>query len=206
MSKYVGKVSLIFVKNDTFKLLLTDKIWCFHSHSKNILNIIRVLNCSELQVQLHFVTNFVTIYIFRKFASIMNNARFATLIHILTLLAKYPNEWLSSDWIASSIQINPVIVRRELLVLQNLGWVASKKGKEGGTRLLIPCGKITLADIYQAVKNTPVLGKKNSHTNPHCPVGKEINHQLEKLFAETDQILIHELNKRSLNKFVEPFL
>lgn len=136
----------------------------------------------------------------------MNNTRFATLIHILTLLVKHPHQWLSSEWIASSIQINPVIVRRELSVLRNLGWVVSKKGKEGGTKLQISGEKITLADIYQVVKNIPVLGKKNVHTNRRCPVGRDINQQLEKLFTETDQIVVYELQKKSLNTFAEPFL
>ncbi|RYG26691.1 MAG: transcriptional regulator, partial [Chitinophagaceae bacterium] len=38
----------------------------------------------------------------------MNNTRFATVIHILTLLAKSRDQWLSSDRIANSISINPV--------------------------------------------------------------------------------------------------
>lgn len=39
----------------------------------------------------------------------MNNTRFATIVHILTLLAKFPDQWLNSDWIAESISINPAI-------------------------------------------------------------------------------------------------
>lgn len=44
----------------------------------------------------------------------MNNTRFATAIHIMTLLAESPQDWLTSEWIAGSININPVIVRKEL--------------------------------------------------------------------------------------------
>ncbi|MFC3160874.1 hypothetical protein ACFOEQ_22685 [Chryseobacterium arachidis] len=46
----------------------------------------------------------------------MNNTRFATAIHIMTLLAESPQEWLTSEWMAGSININPVIVRKELSV------------------------------------------------------------------------------------------
>src|SRR5690554_2046587 len=135
----------------------------------------------------------------------MNNTRFATLIHILTLLDKFPDQWLSSDWIAESININAVVVRKELSVLHRLGWVISKKGKEGGSMLNVSSCEISLADIYNAVKNSNVLGKKNNCTNVNCTIGKEINKELEKLFEETDEILVHELQKKTLKAFVKQF-
>src|SRR5690554_796600 len=95
------------------------------------------------------------------FAINMNNTRFATIMHILVLLVKHPGKWLSSDWLAGSININPVTVRKELSGLQEQGWVISRKGKEGGSMLNISSDKISLADIYQVVKNSEVLGKKN---------------------------------------------
>lgn len=135
----------------------------------------------------------------------MNNTRFATLIHILTLLDKSRGQWLNSDLIAGSININPVIVRKELGVLQELGWVVSKKGKEGGSMLDIHSDEISLADIYQAVKNSNVLGRKNHGANPQCPVGREINTELESLFAETDQVVLEALRTRTLQSFVNQF-
>ena len=135
----------------------------------------------------------------------MNNTRFATIIHILTLLAKFPGQWMSSDWIAESININPVIVRKELAVLHQLGWVQSKKGKEGGTMLQVSSCEITMADIFNAVKNPHVLGKKNNGTNPKCPIGKEINTELEKLFDSTDDVVVSFLKNKSLKDFVDQF-
>jgi len=135
----------------------------------------------------------------------MNNTRFATIIHILTLLAKFPGQWLSSDWIAESISINPVMVRKELAVLHQLGWVISKKGKEGGTMLHVSSSVISMADIYNAVKNSNVLGKKNMCTDTKCLVGQQINKELEKLFNETDQMVIQALEHRSLKDFVAQF-
>ena len=135
----------------------------------------------------------------------MNNTRFATLIHILTLLAKYPGQWLSSDWIAESIQTNPVIVRKELGLLQEKGWVVSKKGKEGGSMLNVSSCSISLADIYKAVQNVNVLGKKNNCNATNCPVGKEINKELDSLFQETDQIVYQALEHRNLKSFVDQF-
>ena len=45
----------------------------------------------------------------------MNNTRFATAIHILTLLDKNSDAWLTSEWIAGSININSAIVRKEII-------------------------------------------------------------------------------------------
>ncbi|MFA5619860.1 MAG: Rrf2 family transcriptional regulator [Weeksellaceae bacterium] len=135
----------------------------------------------------------------------MNNTRFATLIHILTLLAKHPGQWLSSDWISESININPVIVRKELSVLHKMNWVISKKGKEGGSMLNQESCNITLADLYNAVKNSNVLGKKHSLDNTQCPIGKAINTELEKLFLETDEVVVNFLKDKSLKDFVDQF-
>lgn len=135
----------------------------------------------------------------------MNNTRFATIIHILTLLARNRDQWLSSEWIARSILINPVIVRKELSVLQDLGWVITKKGKDGGAALDVSSCEISLADIYTAVKNSNVLGKKNNCANSRCPVGKDINNELDSLFTETDEIVLAALRHRTLASFVEQF-
>ena len=62
----------------------------------------------------------------------MNNTRFATAIHIMTILGSKPEEWQTSDWLAESININPVVVRKELSVLRDFGLVESRKGKDGG--------------------------------------------------------------------------
>jgi DNA-binding IscR family transcriptional regulator len=135
----------------------------------------------------------------------MNNTRFATIIHILTLLAKKPGEWMNSDWIADSININAVIVRKELGILQEHGWVISRKGKDGGSMLNISSDKIALSEIYKAVKNSDVLGKKNLSPNNKCPIGKDINEKLESLFTETDELVFTSLQSKTLKKFIEQF-
>lgn len=135
----------------------------------------------------------------------MNNTRFATIIHILTLLAKFPDQWLSSDWIAESININPAMVRKELAVLHKMEWVVSKKGKDGGTMLNVLSCEISMADIFLAIKNSNVLGKKNTCSDTKCIIGSEINSALEKLFNQTDEMLITYLKQKSLKEFVEQF-
>ncbi|KFF27335.1 Rrf2 family transcriptional regulator [Chryseobacterium vrystaatense] len=135
----------------------------------------------------------------------MNNTRFATAIHIMTLLAKSPQEWLTSEWMAGSINVNPVIVRKELSVLREAGLIASRQGKDGGSQLAKNAGEISISEIYRAVKNTEVLGKKNQNPNPACSVGKEINDHLNTLFEETDLLVTQFLGDKSLKEFSEQF-
>ncbi|HUH19144.1 Rrf2 family transcriptional regulator [Albibacterium sp.] len=135
----------------------------------------------------------------------MNNTRFATIIHILTILATKMGEWLNSEWIAGSININPVIVRKELSILQEQGWVISRKGKEGGFMLNTSSENITLAELYKVVKNSDILGKKNQNPNSKCPIGKDINKELDTLFNETDELVLASLQTKTLKSFIEQF-
>lgn len=135
----------------------------------------------------------------------MNNTRFATALHILTLLADSEGEWLSSEWVADSVNVNPVIVRKELSVLIGAGLVQSRKGKVGGYALVKRSADITLAEVYLAVKKTDVLGKKNMKPNPKCPIGKDINRKLDGLYADIDQLVVKELQGKTLKNFTAAF-
>lgn len=135
----------------------------------------------------------------------MNNTRFATAIHIMTLLAKDPQEWLTSDWLAGSINVNPVIVRKELGNLKTYGLIESRQGKDGGVRIGKKPEEVNVADIYQAIKNSEVLGKKNQNPNPLCSVGKDINKNLNVLFSETDDLVFGFLKNKKLSDFTDQF-
>ena len=135
----------------------------------------------------------------------MNNTRFSTAIHIMTLLAKFPEEWLTSDYIAGSINLNPVIIRKEIGSLKEASLIMVKKGKEGGAKLAKDASQISLAEIYRAVKNSEVLGKKNQDLNPYCMVGKNINNHLEDLYSETNEVMVKFLSKKSLQEFSNQF-
>jgi Rrf2 family protein len=135
----------------------------------------------------------------------MNNTRFATALHILTLLANDAEEWLSSEWMAGSINVNPVVVRKELSILNDAGLVVTRKGKSGGARLAKSSAQITMDDVYLAVKNSEVLGKQNCKTNPKCPIGKDINQKLDGLFESIEQSVIDKLKGKTLENFVAEF-
>lgn len=134
----------------------------------------------------------------------MGNVRFATAIHILTLLAYMEEEVLSSEYIAGSINVNPVLVRKELINLRNHGMVQSKEGKGGGAMLAKPAKKILLADIYNAVRQEPLLGRSNN-PNPQCPIGRKINKHIENMYDKAEQALVDQLGKTTIADFVKKF-
>lgn len=134
----------------------------------------------------------------------MNNVKFATYIHILTLLATQKDSYLSSEYIASSINIHPVIIRKALAELRNHGFIESKEGKAGGSRLALPAKKIKLSGIYKLVNDIPALGKANT-PNPDCPVGKQINKHLSELYTEAEHKLLKHLGKETLAGFTSKF-
>ena len=134
----------------------------------------------------------------------MNNAKFATAVHILSLLEYSKGEKLSSEYIAGSINLNPALVRKEISSLKKLGFIASKEGNGGGSYLARPAESILLSEIYLAVKSSQLLGRYNN-PNPACPVGRQINTRLEQLYDEAERSMLKSLAQQNLKDFSEKF-
>ena len=135
----------------------------------------------------------------------MINSQFAISVHILTLLARAEGELLSSEYIAGSININAVLVRKELINLRKHNLVSSKEGKNGGSYLSKPAAAIKMSDIYKAVNHSSLLGQSKNAPNPYCAVGKNISKRLDDLSKNAENALIAQLAKVSLKKFIIPF-
>ncbi|KAA2239632.1 Rrf2 family transcriptional regulator [Chitinophaga agrisoli] len=131
----------------------------------------------------------------------MIKSKFAISVHILTLLSTSEEEWLSSDYIAGSMNANPALVRKELSALREAGLVESKEGKSGGSRLRKPASRIHMSEIFQAVKEDHVFGFSPNLPNPDCPVGAGINNALDDLFTEIDQTIFNRLKRVTLETF-----
>lgn len=134
----------------------------------------------------------------------MNNVRFATALHILTLLEIKKDELLSSEFIASSINVNPAVVRKEIGTLRSQGFIQSKEGKGGGYFLGKPATQIHLSEVYKAVNDSHLLGRSND-PNPDCPVGKQINGHLNDLFSSADEAFLKLLGKITVKNFAKKF-
>lgn len=135
----------------------------------------------------------------------MSDRKFSISMHILVLLATSLDEWISSDYLAGSMNINPVLVRKELSNLRRHGIVVSKEGKNGGSMLAKPADKILLSDIYRIVSSQTALGNSLASPNPKCPVGKQINEHLHDLNMEAEDFIIAKLSGQTLADFKKKF-
>ncbi|GAB3551229.1 RrF2 family transcriptional regulator [Spirosoma fluminis] len=133
------------------------------------------------------------------------NGRFAISLHILTLLEQSKGEWLTSDYLAGSININPVLVRKEISNLRNHGLIISREGKNGGAMLAKSASQIRLSDVFQATRQGSFLGTARNSPNPDCPVGKQINRHLDGLYNDVEEALIQKLGTRTLEDFSRKF-
>jgi len=135
----------------------------------------------------------------------MISGKFAINVHILTLMTRYPQQFLSSDFIAGSININPVLVRKEVANLKKHNIVESREGKFGGTRLAKPAAEITLEAIYNITFDCVSLGYAKNDPNPECPVGKKINDNLDNLYKGINEKICCQLKDITLINFSEQF-
>lgn len=135
----------------------------------------------------------------------MISGKFAITIHILTLLSKFPDEYLSSEFIAGSMNLHPVLVRKEIANLKKNNIVESKEGKNGGTKLSKAASNISLDAIYKMTFETVTLGFSKNTPNPNCPVGKKINENLDNLYNDINEKISLQLKGISLEDFSNQF-
>lgn len=133
------------------------------------------------------------------------SGRFQIALHILTLLQHADGVQLSSDYIAGSVNVNPVLIRKEISNLKALGLIESREGKNGGYTLAKDATQINLADVYKAVSEAPLLGRAKNQPNPKCTVGKHINQHLDNLSANLNENMIKQLSNVSLAAFTKQF-
>jgi Rrf2 family protein len=118
----------------------------------------------------------------------VKSSRLAVAVHILTLLESAGGGPLSSDYMANSVNTNPVVIRRMLSVLVRAKLVTTQLGAGGGARLARSAETITLRDVYEAVEE-PELFSIPDAPNPRCPVGRHIGAALEAHLAHAAEAM-----------------
>lgn len=126
------------------------------------------------------------------------SSRFSTAVHILTLLAMQKEEPVTSDYVASSVNTNPVVIRRLLRKLAEAGLVSSCPGSAGGSRLARDPRRITLLDAYAAVESGELFGEHSQEPNPKCPVGRNIVEVLEPRIHAAESAAAASLKKTTI--------
>jgi Rrf2 family protein len=133
----------------------------------------------------------------------MSNSQFAMAIHVLALMAKSCDERVKSDYLAHSVNTNPVVVRRLLRNLFDANLVVSQTGACGGSCLTRNPKEISLIEIYRAVSCGEVFALHRQKPDQDCPVGKGIETVLCNLQREVDSAIEEKLSKLTLQDVIE---
>ncbi|MGN0813815.1 MAG: Rrf2 family transcriptional regulator [Candidatus Coproplasma sp.] len=126
-------------------------------------------------------------------------SRFTVAVHTLLAIYAFGNERkTTSEFIASSVNVNPVVIRRTLQSLKAAGLVEVKAGS-GGASITRDLKDVTLYDVYLAMDCLEgELFHFHENPNQDCPVGKNIHAVLDNKLAEAQSAMENQLKKVSL--------
>ena len=117
-------------------------------------------------------------------------------VHILLFIYFNPGQGLSSAAIAKSICTNPSSVRQLMAAMKREGLLNCMQGV-AAPELARPIEEISLLDVYRAMEGRKPLLHLDTHTNPDCGVGVNIQHALQDCYdrvqfsAEAEMARIH---------------
>jgi len=131
------------------------------------------------------------------------DGRFATAVHVLAVLAFKDGDPVSSEFLSTSVNTNPVIIRRLLLALQVARLVETRKGPHAGSRLSRSAANINLAEVYHAVCHGALFGLPQRKPNGRCPVGHCIHGILREVFDSAQTALERDLASTTLAGVLE---
>lgn len=123
------------------------------------------------------------------------SSRFTIAIHIFSCIDMFEKERkVTSDFLASSVEVNPVIIRKILGQLKAAGLVNVQRGS-GGATISKPLDEITFLDIYKAVECIGNGELFHFHENPNteCPIGRNIHNILDDKLERVQTAMEREL-------------
>ena len=133
------------------------------------------------------------------------SSRFTIATHMLIIIALRGKESkVTSDFLAASVGVNPVIIRKTLSQLKKAELISVARGT-GGAEIIKDLEDISLLDVYQAVEclgNTGQLFSFHDNPNPACPVGANIHGVLDEKLQKIQLAMEQELSQTSLAQVV----
>lgn len=131
------------------------------------------------------------------------SSRSTIAVHILLcveILGK--NNKITSNFLAQSVNTNPVIIRNILGSLSSAGIVEVRPGV-GGAVLARPADKITLLDIFKAVEREEALFRFHENPNMQCPIGRSIHSVMDAKLENVRSAMETEMSKITLSQLVK---
>ena len=129
------------------------------------------------------------------------SSRFTVALHIFTCVDTFGDKYkITSDFLAESINTNPVIIRKILTQLKNAGLITVARGT-GGITPTRPLREITFYDVYEAIEPLENGDLFNFHAspNPNCPVGRNIHTLLDDKLKAIQLAMENEMRKYTVD-------
>lgn len=123
------------------------------------------------------------------------SSRFTIAVHMLICMDTFQEEHkVTSEFLAASIHVNPVIIRKLLSQLKDAGLIEVKRGP-GGATIAKPMEEITFLDVYRAADcvGEDALFHFHENPNPDCPVGRNIHNILDDKLIRVQAAMEREL-------------
>ncbi len=133
------------------------------------------------------------------------SSRFTIAIHVFACIDVFKDNYkLTSEFLADSVNVNPVVIRRILQQLKAAGLITVARGS-GGASIAKPLDEITFLDVYNAVEcvESGELFHFHENPNPNCPVGKNIHNALDEKLLRVQNAMEAEMQKITIADVVK---
>ncbi len=122
------------------------------------------------------------------------STKFAVSVHILSVLYYNKDVVCNSEYIAGSVNTNPVVIRRLVSSLKKAG-LLNVSSNQNGIKPTRKPEDVRLYEIYDAVDNVDsLLFGLHRNVNVNCPVGRNINSVLQCEMDKMQTMLRESLN------------
>ena len=128
------------------------------------------------------------------------STRFSIAVHILLCVTALAGKHkTTSEFLASSVGVNPVMIRKISSQLKKSGLLDVQPGT-GGASLGRPAGSISLYDVYRAVESVGNNSLFNMHErpNPACAIGRNIEPLLNTHMENAQKALENSLKNTTI--------
>ena len=135
------------------------------------------------------------------------SSRFTIALHVFACLDEFQGQFkLTSDLLAGSVNVNPVVIRKILGQLKSAGLVNVAR-VAGGASIAKPLSEITFLDVYNAVECVEDGQLFHFHERPNeaCPIGRNIHAILDAKLQRVQNAMERELASITLEEVKHDF-
>lgn len=125
-------------------------------------------------------------------------------LHLLVFIEERQGRDLSSAAIARSLATNPSSVRQMMGRLKRAGLTVGVVG-HAMPRLARDPESITMLDVYRAVEGDKPLLHLDTHTNPDCGLGVNVQAAIGEMFDRVQRRSEDAMNEVSLSQIIESY-